>query len=461
MAENKILFIPRQYIAIIAVLLAIIMSVLDGTIMNIALPTLTQDFNIAPATSIWIVNAYQLIITISLLAFASLGEIIGYRKVFLWGVIIFTSASLFCALCNSFWALIVARVIQGFGAACIMSVNPALIRLIYPPKILGRGMGINAMVIAVSAAAGPSIAGAILAVGSWHWLFVINIPIGIIAFFMGKKLLPINTHFQRNHKFDYISAIANALTFGLFIFALDGFAHSERYSLIIIEGILCIVIGYFFVRRELHQKAPLLPIDLLRIPIFKFSMCSSITSFCAQMLALISLPFFMQNVLHFNPVEVGLLLTPWPLASIISAPLAGRLIEKIHPGILGGFGMGCLALGLFLLYILPDHPSILNIIWRMALCGFGFGLFQTPNNVTIVSSAPPQRSGGASGMMGVARLIGQTLGTSLVAFFFNIFPTNERSSFCLLIAIIFSIAAAILSSIRMFQASPIKAMTKQ
>lgn len=134
----------------------------------------------------------------------------------------------------------------------------------------------------------------------------------------------------------------------------------------------------------------------------------------------------MQNVLEYNAVQIGLLLTPWPLATILTAPLAGRLVEKVHPGLLGGIGMAVFATGLFTLYLLPAHPAEWNIIWRMALCGMGFGLFQTPNNVTIVSSAPAHRSGGASGMLGTARLLGQTLGTTLVALLFRLFAEGHR-----------------------------------
>ena len=206
MNKEKIAFIPRQYLAVIAVLLAIMMSVLDGTIMNIALPTLAHDFDVTPSTAIWIVNAYQLVITMTLLSFASLGDIYGYRRIFLIGISIFVGASLACTLSTSFWMLTAARVIQGFGAACVMSVNTALIRLIYPPQILGRGMGVNAMVVAVSAAAGPSIAGSILALGSWHWLFVINIPLGLAALVIGHRLLPHNPPAEKQHKFDKISA---------------------------------------------------------------------------------------------------------------------------------------------------------------------------------------------------------------------------------------------------------------
>ena len=155
------------------------------------------------------------------------------------------------------------------------------------------------------------------------------------------------------------------------------------------------------------MPVPLLPIDLLRIPLFSLSICTSICSFCAQMLAMVSLPFFLQSMMGRSEVETGLLLTPWPLATMVMAPLAGYLIEKVHAGLLGAIGLLVMACGLFGLALLPSAPTDLDIIWRMALCGAGFGLFQSPNNHTIVSSAPAHRSGGASGMLGTARLLGQ------------------------------------------------------
>ena len=417
MSKEKTAFIPKQYFVVVAVLLAIMMSVLDGTIMNIALPTLAHDFDVTPANAIWIINAYQLVITMTLLSFASLGDIYGYRRIFLTGISIFVGASAACAFSDSFWMLTVSRIIQGFGAACVMSVNTALIRLIYPPQILGRGMGLAALVI-------------------------------------GHRLLPHNPASDVKHKFDRISAIANALTFGLLIYTLEGFAHAENRKFIAIQLVLLIIIGTYFIRRQLKETTPILPVDLLKIPIFALSIGTSITSFTAQMLAMVSLPFFMQNILGYSAVQIGLLLTPWPLATILTAPLAGRLVEKVHPGLLGGIGMAIFATGLFTLYLLPPHPAEWNIIWRMALCGMGFGLFQTPNNVTIVSSAPTHRSGGASGMLGTARLLGQTLGTTLVALLFRMFAEGHRAQACLLLAIFFAIAAGVVSSIRMTQASP-------
>ena len=296
--------------------------------------------------------------------------------------------------------------------------------------------------------------------GSDYFSVLLSYPmgwwLGLAALAIGHRLLPHNPVSAVRHKFDKISAIANALTFGLLIYTLDGFAHAESRKFIAIQAILLVIIGTYFIRRQLKETTPILPVDLLKIPIFALSIGTSITSFTAQMLAMVSLPFFMQNVLEYNAVQIGLLLTPWPLATILTAPLAGRLVEKVHPGLLGGIGMAVFATGLFTLYLLPAHPAEWNIIWRMALCGMGFGLFQTPNNVTIVSSAPAHRSGGASGMLGTARLLGQTLGTTLVALLFRLFAEGHRAQACLLLALFFAIAAGVVSSIRMAHASPTK-----
>lgn len=182
--------VPQRYAAILVIALGIMMAVLDGTIANVALPTIARDLNTSPATSIWVVNAYQLAITISLLSMASLGDIIGYRRVYQAGLLIFSVTSLFCALSDSLWTLTFARVLQGFGAAALMSVNTALIRIIYPRAQLGRGIGINTLIVAVSSAAGPSIAAAVLSVASWQWLFALNVPIGLLAWCLGIKFYP-------------------------------------------------------------------------------------------------------------------------------------------------------------------------------------------------------------------------------------------------------------------------------
>lgn len=442
--------IPQRYGAILTIIIGIAMAVLDGVITNVALPTIASDLHVSPASSIWVVNAYQIAIVISLLSFAFLGDMFGYRRVYQCGLAFFTVTSFLCALSDSLTMLTLARIAQGFGGAALMSVNTALIRLIYPQRSLGRGMGINSFVVAVSSAAGPTIAAAILAVGSWQWLFLINVPLGIISLLLAMRYLPANPPRRGTTRFDLPSAVMNALTFGLLILALGGFAQGQSLTLIAAEVVAMLVIGYVFIRRQLGLPVPLLPVDLLRIPLFSLSICTSICSFCAQMLALVSLPFFLQSVLGRSEVETGLLLTPWPLATMVMAPLAGYLIERVHAGLLGAVGLAVMAAGLLALALLPATPSDIDIIWRMMLCGAGFGLFQSPNNHTIITAAPRQRSGGASGMLGTARLLGQSIGAALVALMFNLF-TDHATHVALLFAAVLAAVAATVSGLRMTQ----------
>ena len=426
------------------------MSVLDGTLMNVALPSLTKEFDVEPNTAIWLINSYQMVIMMFLLVFATFGDIIGYRKIFLSGVVVFTVASALCALSQNFAMLVCSRILQGLGAACVMSVNTALVRLIYPPEVLGRGMSINAMAVAVSSAAGPSIARLILSTLSWHWLFAINIPLGIISFWIGYRMLPRSSN-AKKRTVGFLDCIGNVLTFGLMISALEGFAHHESRAIVSIAFVAFLVIGYFYLRSQLNTSAPLLPVDLLKIPIFARSIMTSVSSFMAQMLAMVSLPFFFQDAMHFTPVEIGVLLTPWPIATMVTAPLAGRLVERYHPGILGAVGMCVFSVGLFSLYFLSEDSTIVDIFWRVMICGAGFGLFQTPNNLTIMSSAPMERSGGASGMLGMARLCGQTVGTTAVAIVFAIIPHTDGARLCLLLAALMALVAGTASISRVTQ----------
>jgi DHA2 family multidrug resistance protein-like MFS transporter len=446
--------VPQRYWAMLVIALALTLAVLDSAIANVALPTIARTLHASSASSIWVVNAYQLAITISLLPLASLGDRIGYRRIYLGGLILFTVASFGCALSTSLQTLALARVVQGFGAAGIMSVNTALVRMIYPPSQLGRGVSINAMVVAVSSAIGPTVASGVLAVASWPWLFAINVPIGIAAIVGGFKALPMNPGHES--RYDYLSAVMNAFVFGLLIFAIDGLGHGEGYGFITIEFIAALAVGYFFVRRQLTQPAPLLPIDLLKIPVFALSIGTSVCSFCAQMLAFVSLPFLLQETLGMSQVETGLLMTPWPAVIIVAAPVAGVLSDKISSGWLGGVGLAAMTVGLLLLATLGPHPEPLQIAWRMALCGAGFGIFQSPNNRTMLSSAPRERSGGASGMLGTARLTGQTLGAALVALIFGIAPKNG-TFIALYVAAGFSAVAAVVSMMRVVQRDKVQA----
>ncbi len=444
-AESGLPF-PQRYYAILVVALGITLAVLDGAIANVALPTIAHDLRASAASSIWIVNAYQLSVTISLLPLASLGDRIGYKRVYLAGLALFTVASLGCALAGTLTQLALARMIQGFGGAGIMSVNTALVRMIYPRAQLGRGVAINAMVVAVASAVGPTLASGVLAIASWPWLFAINVPIGIAAFALGVRALPMNEGHPA--PYDYVSAVFNAIVFGLLIFAVDGFGHGEKPLWIAAQLAGAVVVGWFFVRRQLSQPAPLLPVDLLANPVFALSISTSVCSFCAQMLAFVALPFMLQDAFGFSQVDTGLLMTPWPLVIIGAAPLAGWLSDRYAAGMLGGIGLVLFALGLLSLATLGAHPSVFDIGWRMALCGAGLGIFQSPNNRQILSSAPRERSGGASGMLGTARLTGQTLGAALVALIFGVAP-QHGPALALYVATAFSAVAAVVSLMRL------------
>ncbi|MGH7092517.1 MAG: MFS transporter, partial [Stellaceae bacterium] len=431
--------------AMITVGLAVTMSTLDSSIANVALPTIAGDMSASPATAIWIVNAYQLAITMTLLPLASLGEIHEYRRVYRIGLAVFTAASLACALSHSITELTAARVLQGLGAAGILSVNTALVRFIYPRARLGQAIAINAVTVSIAAAIGPTVAAAILSVASWQWLFAINVPIGLLAL-AGAGSLPVSL--RGRHRFDIVGALLSAGTFGLVIAVIDGLGHHQPLALVAGEAVATAAIAGGLVWRETHRAWPMLPVDLMRIRLFAMSIATSLCSFVAQMMAYVALPFFLQSSLGRSAVETGLLMTPWPLMTAVVAPIAGRLADRYPAGILGGIGLAVFGTGVGLLAALSAHPSDTDIVWRMAVCGLGFGLFQSPNNRAIIDSAPRERSGGASGMLGTARLLGQTIGAALVALVFG-FSGDAGTTVALALAAAIALVAAAVSLLRL------------
>ena len=439
---------PKIYYAVASLWCGIFLSVVDGNICNVALPTISQELGVSSADSIWVVNAFQLVIMMTLLSFSSLGELFSYKRVYVSGVVLFTVGSLFCAMSHTLPLLIASRAFQGIGAAMMMSVNTTLVKIIYPKKYLGKGVGINATVVALAAVTGPTLAAGILSFASWPWLFAINIPIGIVTFFMAFRHLPDNpTHVEGRH-FNVRDALLNAAVFGLLIGSIEMYSHGASLTTVLVGAALLLLLGFIYVRTQLHRQYPMLPFDLLRIPVFSMSVLTSIVSFTAQMMALVAIPFMLLHTFGMNAVETGLLMTSWPLVIVFVAPLAGSLIGKVHPGILGCFGLLLMSTGCFLLSYIPADASHPDIAWRLALCGTGFGFFQSPNNHMLLSSAPNHRAGSAGGMLATARLVGQSTGAALVALFFHLFGDGAPHD-AMLLAGALTICGALSSVIRL------------
>ncbi|MBU6497663.1 MAG: MFS transporter [Rhodospirillales bacterium] len=430
--------------------IAISVAVLDSSIANIALPTIAGDLHVSPASSVWVVNAYQIAVTISLLPFSALGDIYGYRRVYTLGLAVFTAASLVCALSGSLPILILGRLIQGLGGAGLMSVNAAIVRTIYPRALLGRGLGLNSLIVATSSAIGPSVAAAILSVAHWPWLFAVNVPLGLLALAMTRSL-PRSE--RSGHRFDLASALLSALTFGLFVWSLDGLGHGQAGAVsagaLLIAG-LC---GAIFVRRQLALAHPMLPMDLFRNPVFSLSVATSICSFCAQTIAYVALPFLFEAG-GMSPIGTGILMTPWPATVAIVAPISGRLSDRLSAGLMGGVGLTIMAIGLLLIAFMPAHAPWWSVMGRMALTGGGFALFQSPNNRLLLGSVPRERSGAGSGMLSTARQLGQSTGAALAAVSFGLTEAGgvrQGALVAVLAGAGFAGLAAVVSSLRLLR----------
>ncbi len=408
----------RRRWAMAALCASVAISSLSTAIANIALPAIAAYFGVDPATAVWVVNTYQIAMVALLMPLAALGEIIGYRRIYHCGIVLFTLGSLAAALAWSFPALLAGRTLQGIGAAGLMSVNSALVAFIYPKRLLGRGLGLTTMTVATCITIGPTVGSTLLLFGDWRWLFAINVPFGVIAAIIAFTTLPPSP--RAAHPFDAVGAVLVAGATGLLIIAIGSAAHSASAAEIAAELVVAVILAWLLVRRQADHPAPMLPIDLFKYPIFALSAATAVCSFGTQGLAFVSLPFYFENVQHLTPVATGFLLTPWPLVVGIMAPIAGRLADRYPAGLLGGIGLAVLAIGMALLAMMPEHPSIPDIVWRTMICGCGFGFFQSPNMRAIMTSGPAHRRGGASGIAASARLTGQALGAAFAALCFGL-----------------------------------------
>ncbi len=405
--------VPRRYFAILAVAFGTALAVIDGSIVTVALPTLAIDLSIQPSSAVLVVTVYQLVLVMTLLPFSALGNRIGLRRLYQYGQLLFLISTVLCFFAKNLSFLLVVRAMQALGAGAALSVSSALIRAIYPSGQLGRGLGINNVVVTSASALAPTLGGLVLSVATWPWIFAAAAPLALLSLLLGRRMLPDVT--PHGMDYDVLGALLCALTFGLVIGGLEGMVHGNATLLSL--GIVAAgaVAAYIFVRRELKATTPILPVDLLAKPALALSTIGGLAAFIASMTLILSLPFRLQHDYGFSPGIVGATITAWPLAAMICAPIAGVLSDRFPAGVLGGIGMAVATVALLLLGYLPAHVSQFDLAWRMALCGAGFGLFLAPNARIILQSAPHARAASAGGLISTTRLTGQTLGATLLA----------------------------------------------
>lgn len=404
---------PRRTYAALCLAAGIAIAVLDASMVNIALPSAARALDLTPAEVVWVVNAFQITVVGMLIPFSSLGEILGFKRVWGFGLGLFSLGALASALAPDFGLLLAARVVQGFGAAAVMSLLSGLIRHSYPTAQLGRAIGNNAMTVAICSAAGPSIGAAVLAVAPWPFVFAVHVPIGLAALFFGARYLP-DVPPQRR-PFDYLSAALNVAAFGLAFLGIDLLLHRPAIGMgLLLAGIFC---GGLLIWREMSRSTPLLPLDLLRLRSIRVAVMASICMFAVHMLIAINMPFHLSSA-GFTPVQVGLIITPYPIAIGLLAPIAGRLSDRLPSAVPCAIGGAVLAAAMVLLSNLPPRPEL--ICPTLLLAGIGFGFFQAPNNRTIVVNAPRARAGGAGGLQSTARVLGQAIGATVAAACFTL-----------------------------------------
>lgn len=438
---------PQRIVAITCVLAAIVLVVLDASVTNLALPAIAEAWNITPAATVRVVTAYQLALVMTLLPAAALGETFGYRRVYTAGIAIFMGASALCVSATSLSALLIARFAQGIGSAAIMSLSVALLRRIVSQQQLGAAVAWNTLAVATASATGPSFAALVLSHWSWPWLFAVSLPLGLLVL-SATRALPEST--RTVAPLDLVSMLLNTAAFAALIFGME--LLTERAGLgacLLAAGILTMS---WLVRRELPKRSPLLPLDLLRQGSFRISVIASVCGFIGQSAAFIALPFYLQRGLGQDVLQTGLLMTAWPVTVALSAPVAGRLADRVSGAWLCASGAALLSLGLVLAAWWPVNGQPAVMLPFFALSGAGFGQFQVSNNSNMFSSAARSRSAAAGGAQSMARLIGQTLGAVTMTGLFTLTSTELAPRLGLSLAALMTLTAGLISTLRVSDA---------
>lgn len=402
----------RWYILIV-VIMSTFMSTLDGSIVNVALPKMAETLNVTTSEIQLVATSYLIAIAGTILIFGKLGDMYGKTKVFKFGIALFTLGSLFCGITSSFPLLILARIIQAIGAAGTMANNQGIITEVFPPNERGKALGLVGTAVALGALVGPGLGGIIVGASSWEYIFLINVPIGIIVLGFSFKLLPRSNQLT-HEKLD----VAGALLFmfsivPLFLSLNEGLSYGFGNSIILIGFIISIFsfIAFIFVERK--RKYPLIQLQMFENKLFTLSIFCGFISFLAIFCSNIILPFYLQNVRDYTPQYAGLILMIYPLILSVVAPVSGNLSDKIGSEILTFIGLLCTSLGLFMMSTLNENTNLISMILFIGTMSIGNGLFQSPNNSLVMSTVAKDKLGIAGSINALIRNLGMVCGIAL------------------------------------------------
>ena len=410
---------PAKWWVMLGVGLGVLMFTLDTSIVNIALPTLVKTFETTFATIQWIVLSYLLVVTTLVLGAARLGDMIGKKRLYLGGLIVFTISSLLCGLAPDVGWLIGFRALQGMGAVMISALGAAIVTEAFPSSERGRALGIIGAVVSLGIALGPTVGGLLIGLFNWRMIFLVNVPIGIFASFVVAHYVPANSHPFVGQRFDWVGSIV--MTIALVTFAL-GMTHGQEagFGNPVTLGLLAIAIISLaiFLWLESHIASPVLDLHLFYNRQFSLSLLTGILVFIVIAGTIFIIPFFLELVLHYSTPHTGVLLAVSPVLGGIVAPFSGNLSDRFGTRIISLVGLVLMVIGCLCISTFNAQMTDLDYIIRVAPFGIGLGMFQSPNNSAILGSVPPERLGIASGLLSLTRTLGQTTGVPLLGAIF-------------------------------------------
>lgn len=404
----------RQKWRVLAVVgLGAFLSTLNITIVNVALPSIAEDFRVGIDDVQLVVLGYLLALGTLLLAFGRLGDIVGYKRVYVWGLAVFGVASLLCGISENVWALTGFRVLQGVGSGMVQAIGPVLLVRAFPAEERGRAQGLFAISIALGITVGPTLGALLTEWVSWSWVFFVNVPLCLLGVAWSLRALPAERRIE-GRAFDPLGAsLLFGATSALLLAVLGGgrWGWASPANLALVVAFL--VLGAAFVAAERRVRQPTLDLGLLRIRAVWAGNASVLVAFATLFTATFLIPFYLQDVRGFSVIETGLFLTPLPLATLIVAPFGGALSDRVGSRALTAAGTAFIGGGLLFLASIDAGTSAFGLVWRLAVAGIGLGLFIGANQSLVLGAVPPERLGMASGMLAQVRNTGQAFGVAL------------------------------------------------